>query len=651
MIGKILAERYEIIEKIGGGGMAIVYKAKDRVLNRFVAIKVLRSEFKEDDDFIKRFEREAQSAAALSHSNIVSIHDVGVSEDTYFIVMEYIKGGTLKELIRDKGALNIEIATSYAIQICSAIECAHNNSIIHRDIKSHNIMIKDEGNIKVTDFGIARAATSSTLTNTGNLIGSVHYFSPEQAKGIHSDEKSDIYSFGIVFYEMVTGRLPFEGDTPVAVALKQIQEDPILPSIINKLVPRSIESIILKCMEKDPRYRYEDSEEIIKDLKQSLIMPNGDYVKKKRNDFEETIIITKKDVNDEVEKNASTNNMDQEMYKNKTDNRTGNAMNHNRPGNKPKKNKKTLYIAIVAWLAALVIITLSGYLILNKVFSVDSVIVPSVVGLTESEARNILSEKGFEMEVTGNVTNAEIPEGSVIDQDPKANDTNKLLNPVKVTISKGAPKVKVPNLINTNYVDIDLKLRNIGLVEGVMSSEYSNLPKGNVIKQKIESNTEVDQGTAIDYTISLGPEKITLENYIGLNLETVKDSLKNSDLILGDIKLENSNDYPKDIVIEQSIKAGTEISRKSIVNFVVSLGPSSDATGSSYNLKIELPNNTDAMKVTVFSRQNGKQEKIFDENHSFSESPLTISVTGTGLVFFDVYINDLLYKTRSYQFK
>ena len=305
IIGKVLDNRYEILEKIGGGGMAIVFKAKDNALNRFVAIKILRSEFIDDEDFIQKFEREAQSAASLSHPNIVSIYDVGVFEDINYIVMEYIKGGTLKELIRDKGALTYDVVTNYAIQICGAMENAHKNGIIHRDIKSHNIMLKDESMVKVTDFGIARAATSSTMTNTGNLIGSVHYFSPEQAKGVHTDEKSDIYSFGIVMYEMLTGRLPFEGDTPVAVALKQIQEDPVPPSAINRTVPRSLEDILLKCMEKEPVARYASAGDILKDLKQSVIMPNGDYVKRRKVEFEETLVIGKDEVKSELDKAES----------------------------------------------------------------------------------------------------------------------------------------------------------------------------------------------------------------------------------------------------------------------------------------------------------------------------------------------------------
>ncbi len=291
MIGKVLGNRYEIIEKIGGGGMALVYKAKCRLLNRFVAVKVLRAEFTEDEEFVKKFKRESQAAASLSHPNIVGIYDVGMEDNVYYIVMEYIKGQTLKDLIKKKGALGVDFATNIAIQISSALEHAHKNHIVHRDIKSHNIMIREDNSVKVTDFGIARAISSSTITNTGNVIGSVHYFSPEQARGGYTDEKSDIYSLGIVMYEMMTGRLPFEGETPIAVALKHIQEEALKPTSINTRIPKSMEDIIQKCIEKDVNNRYSSMSEIIADLRQSLVMPNGDFVKKNKFTDENTRVI------------------------------------------------------------------------------------------------------------------------------------------------------------------------------------------------------------------------------------------------------------------------------------------------------------------------------------------------------------------------
>lgn len=250
MIGKILGKRYEIIEKIGGGGMAIVYKAKCNLLNRFVAVKVLRPEFINDKDLLGKFRKESQAAASLSHPNIVNVYDVGEEDDVYYIVMEYVNGRTLKELIKEKGKLSKEEILDFTRQIALALKHAHSNHIVHRDIKPHNILVTEDNRAKVTDFGIALAATSSTITNTGSIIGSVHYFSPEQARGGYTDEKSDLYSLGIVMYEMATGRLPFEGDAPITVALKHIQENPEPPSKYNPSISKGLESIIVKLMQK-----------------------------------------------------------------------------------------------------------------------------------------------------------------------------------------------------------------------------------------------------------------------------------------------------------------------------------------------------------------------------------------------------------------
>jgi len=278
LIGRMLANRYEILEKIGVGGMATVYKAKCHVLNRFVAVKVLKEEFITDIEFIRRFKSEAQTAASLTHPNIVSIYDVGNEGDVYYIVMELIKGKTLKEIILEDGKLPWKWSVNIAIQIASALETAHKNNLIHRDIKPHNIIITEDGMAKVTDFGIAKAVSNSTITAFGTTIGSVHYFSPEHAKGGVTDAKSDIYSLGIVMYEMLTGRVPFDADTPVSVALMQVQDDPIEPRKLNPQIPISVNNIILKAMQKDPADRYQSATEMLIDLSTALKRPDEDFV-------------------------------------------------------------------------------------------------------------------------------------------------------------------------------------------------------------------------------------------------------------------------------------------------------------------------------------------------------------------------------------
>lgn len=277
--GKLLGNRYEIIEKIGNGGMATVYKATDKVLKRNVAVKILRDEFTTDDEFIKRFEVEAQSAARLTHPNIVSIYDVGVDGNLYYIVMELIQGKTLKEIIvKEKGPLPWKWSINVSIQIASALEMAHRNNIIHRDIKPHNIIITEDGVAKVTDFGIAKAVSNSTITAFGTTIGSVHYFSPEHARGGFTDAKSDLYSLGVVMYEMVTGRVPFDADTPVSVALKHMQEEPVEPIELNPNLPIAVNKIIMRALQKDTTLRYQTASEMLVDLKKSLKDPEGDFV-------------------------------------------------------------------------------------------------------------------------------------------------------------------------------------------------------------------------------------------------------------------------------------------------------------------------------------------------------------------------------------
>ena len=278
LIGKMLNNRYEILEKIGNGGMATVYKAKCHVLNRYVAIKILKDEFTTDSEFIKKFNTEAQSAAGLAHPNIVQIYDVCNEDNLYYIVMELIQGKTLKEIITEDGVLSWKWSVNIAIQIASALETAHKNNIIHRDIKPHNIIITEDGIAKVTDFGIAKAVSNSTITAFGTTIGSVHYFSPEHARGGFTDAKSDLYSLGIVMYEMLTGRVPFDADTPVSVALKQVQEEPVDPMNYNENIPISVNRIILKAMQKDPNLRYQNATEMLKDLSLALKKPNEDFV-------------------------------------------------------------------------------------------------------------------------------------------------------------------------------------------------------------------------------------------------------------------------------------------------------------------------------------------------------------------------------------
>ena len=429
--GKLLGNRYEIIEKIGNGGMATVYKATDKVLKRYVAVKILRDEFTTDEEFVKRFNIEAQAAASITHPNIVSVYDVGKEENLYYIVMELVKGKTLKEIIVEDGALGWKWSVKVAIQIASALETAHKNNIIHRDIKPHNIIITEEGVAKVTDFGIAKAVSNSTITAFGTTIGSVHYFSPEHARGGFTDAKSDLYSLGVVMYEMVTGRVPFDSDTPVSVALKHMQEDPIEPIVLKPDLPKSVNDIIMKAMQKDAEKRYSNATEMIKDLELALKNPNGNFV-----------------FNENNASDFATQRIDLN-YNKRTDNKN---TKEEKKGKFAKiqeffeKHKALKVIAIILACILVFSIAMGGtYLALSSGRAKD-VQVPDLANLTLEEAQAKVAELNLKLEVQEEKYDLEIPEGQIIEQDPKYQDNYEIKegSTIKVIVSKGQEIVKMP---------------------------------------------------------------------------------------------------------------------------------------------------------------------------------------------------------------
>ena len=425
--GRILGNRYEIIQKVGNGGMATVYKATDLVLKRYVAVKVLRDEFTTDEEFIKRFETEAQSAARLVHPNIVSIFDVGVDNGIYYIVMELIQGKTLKEIIvEERGPLPWKWSVNVAIQIASALEMAHKNNIIHRDIKPHNIIITEDGIAKVTDFGIAKAVSNSTITAFGTTIGSVHYFSPEHARGGYTDAKSDLYSLGVVLYEMVTGRVPFDADTPVSVALKHMQEEPIPPIEQNHNLPEAINKIILKSLKKDPMLRYQTATELLQDLRTALKNPSGDFID-----------------DSEYDPTAKTQKISTDQY-----NRVNKASGK-------KENKFMTFVkqhkalSVFIGLILLFFIAFGGTLLILNLTNPKEVELPNLVGLTREEAEQKVKEAKLIFEVESEEYNADVEENRVISQDPtyvQNYNRVKQKSTVKVVISKGTEKTTVPNV-------------------------------------------------------------------------------------------------------------------------------------------------------------------------------------------------------------
>lgn len=635
MLGKVLGDRYELIEKIGCGGMAIVYKAKCRLLKRYVAVKILRPELVEDEEFIYRFKRESQAAASLSHHNIVNIYDVGQEGDIYYIVMEYIDGKTLKEYIREKKCLSHEETVKIAIQIASALAHAHKNNIVHRDIKPQNILLKADGTAKVTDFGIARAVTSSTITVAGaNIVGSVHYFSPEQARGGYIDAKSDLYSLGIVMYEMATGVVPFEGDSVISVALKHIQEKVKPPGEFNPDIPRSLQDIIEKAIEKDQNKRYQSAEEMIQDLKRSLKEPDGDFVVKHFDSDEPTQILKPIELLDEVKNTEKALDEDAEDL-----------------GDNNKKRWLKGFLLVAPFIIIMLIALYVGNLIYKNNFGYEEVPVPNIEGFSQDEANKILRENNLFLEVRGSKNDNEIEEGYIISQEPKGGMYVKPHSTVKVVVSLGPELVEVPNVVGKPKRDAEIELENQGLTIGEPEYEYSEYPSGTVIRQSISPTTQVLKGEKIVLTISKGPEDniVRVGNYVGQHLDMVSQLIQGDRLKMGEIKEEYSEEYSKGTVIRQNPAPGSTVSEYREIDLVVSAGPTPSYPK---EIKIDLTGieNKKIVNIQVVKTQNGKQTEEYNRFHAVEEGEVTVRLEGKGSAKYDIYIDGTLYLSEVIDF-
>jgi len=556
MIGLTLGDRYEILEEVGQGGMATVYKAKCKLLNRYVAIKILKEEFIDDKNFMKKFKRESQAAASLSHPNILNVYDVGAEtineKNIPYIVMEFIEGKTLKQIIVERGRLTVDETIYYSRQIAEAIKHAHINNVIHRDIKPQNIMITKDNRVKVTDFGIARAASSSTLTVSSNVLGSVHYFSPEQARGGYTDETSDIYSLGITMYEMVTGKLPFTGENLVSVALKHVQEEAVSPRELNKDIPSQLEAIILKCIQKNQGDRYPSLSALITDLK-GIELFGVDIPEDNLNDESPTRIIPTEEIDNLVE-------------------------NSEEPLGKKKKKDNNMKVTLLAiGLAFLLVSTLFfGYFRLKGLFKVEEVTVPFILGMEEEEARQEIEDLGLEFKVVGLVKSEEFEPGQVASQSVEAGTKVRKGFTIEVTISEGQDMVRVPSLINKSLEEAQADLAELGLSIGTVSYRPSDVtPKDLIIKQEPEANTYLEPGSKINVIISEGEEirKVIMPRLIGQNIIDAKNALLSLDLTIGDVIEQYSDSVETDKVIWQSIESGTELETKTKVDLYVSKGP------------------------------------------------------------------------------
>ena len=629
--GKIIGNRYEVLEKIGIGGMATVYKAKDNILKRNVAVKVLRDEFTTDEEFIKRFNTEAQAAASLTHPNIVSIYDVGHEDNLYFIVMELIQGKTLKQIITEDGVLPWKWSINIAIQIASALEIAHKNNIVHRDIKPHNIIITEDGVAKVTDFGIAKAVSNSTITAFGTTIGSVHYFSPEHARGGYTDAKSDIYSLGVVMYEMMTGRVPFDADTPVSIALKHMQEKPVEPIKLNPSIPYAVNKIIMKAMQKEVALRYSSATEMLKDLNAALKNPDGNTVMPDQN--------IENSYTQRIPTIQGGEKMNQKEKK-------VNAFF--------KKHKKAIMIAIIVLIVILIpVIGFYGTQAILNVGRAKDVKLPNLVGKTIEEAEQELNKSKLKIEKKEEF-NSEIEVGKIISQNPPfiENYTVKENSTVEVVVSKGTEMTKVPKIIGMEYEEAEEEIKKYNLQAEKIDKVSKTVEKGIVIEQEPAENTEIKAGEKVKIYVSCGNglKQIVTQYVIGKTEKDAKELLTKDGL---EVEVVNEEDTTKEngIVLKQSIEAGKTVDEGTkiiiTVNKIAEIktgkidinlksitgGIKLDAEGNEIN-----PEATVTVKVTSA----GKEETVYNEKHRKDTSTIIFDVKGVGTITIKVYVDDVL---------
>ena len=596
----ILDSRYEIIKEIGVGGMAKVYKAKDKLLGRYVAIKILKDQYAEDEEFSKKFNNEAQSAARLSHINIVNVYDIGKDmlngKLIQYIVMEYVEGETLKDLIDRERVLENHDIIDYSTQIAQALKSAHDSGIVHRDIKPQNILIDKYGLCKVTDFGIARVSSNATITYTSSILGTVHYISPEQAKGKIVDLKSDLYSLGAVMYEMATGKVPFDADNSVGIAVMHIQDDPIPPREINPNLSKHLNYIIMKLLKKDPTERFQNATELIEALDDESLV-------KGESSFEDTaripIVVPKKEIYKEpIEEEKEA------VYVS-----AGEGKVHK------EKKKKPIKIRPLAILAFILVAAVYFFSSRNKS---DEIEVPTVVNLTEEQAVSQLEKRGFRANISRYAESDEYEKGKVMSQDPEASTRSKKGSIVNLVISSGR-EVTVPVLKNMNLSQAEETLKDLGLKIGTTSTDYSNtVEKDLVIRQEPTAGSSVQSGSEVNLVISVGKEDSTeiikVGKYIGMSEQDAIATARNNGLRVRNVDYQYSSNTEKGLVMNQSISAETEVTENSAIDFVISLGEEEKKEPS--------PNREVEIRLNVESDKENYNVKIFKVDNNGNRSDL-----------------------------
>lgn len=646
-IGSFIADRYEILEKIGAGGMSDVYKAKDQVLGRFVAVKVLKQEFAEDVNFVTKFHTEAQSAAGLQHPNIVNIYDVGSEEHVHFIVMEYVEGITLKTYIEKKGQLNYKEAISIAIQVARGIEAAHNNQIVHRDIKPQNIMISHEGKVKVTDFGIARAATSNTIHS--DVMGSVHYTSPEQARNGFVDGKSDIYSLGIVMYEMVTGRVPYDGDTTVSIAIQHLQEEMTAPSAYAPDLPVSLEKIILKCTQKSQDRRYGSMSELLVDLKRALMNPDEDFVViDTAVNQAKTTVIREEDVRGIKEQTAKNYAHAESQFSKQgyMDDDEDDDEDEEEGFLNPKMEKAVTILGIVtAAIIIIIIIYLIGSmaglfggsrdkddeepedsLIEDESGKVEMI---DLRGKSFDDAKKELEDMGLKIYQADTEASEEFEQGQIISQDIPQGDMVDEGTTVRVVVSSGPDEteseISVPNVVGyTDNAAIGM-LQDAGLDYSREYESSDTVPEGTVIRQTPDSGSMVAAGTKVTIVVSQGKESVTVPDLKNKSESDARSELESRGLKVGTVSTDYSDTIPEGLVIDQSEIAGKTVYSGTTVNIVVSLGPKEILY--MFRANVKLPNDDTVVSANIKLVDADGNELDSWTNVPASSFPFPIEVT------------------------
>lgn len=632
MLGKVLNDRYKILKELGKGGMAIVFEAQDLLLDRKVALKMLRPENVNDKDFAKRFRHEAKAVARLSHPNVVNIFDIGQDKDYQYLVMEDIEGKNLKDIIKERGKLQINEALDIARQISAALVVAHQNNIIHCDIKPHNILITNDMQVKVTDFGIARAVTSATMTITDTIMGSAHYFSPEQARGGEIKARSDLYSLGIVLYEMLTGEVPFKGDSPISVALKHIQETPKKPTLINPDIPLQVEKLVMRAIAKNPAERFNTAEDMKNKIESILDKFSDNLISNSIDNIDNgaTMVIKKADLKKSDLKNRNSKN-GRNYFSN----------------NGQKATPSWIKWALVG-LTFLILASIGVFIFYNKYMDVPVVEVPDMVGMKIDEAKKEAAQIGLHLEMQNEgVHHPEIPEGLIISQYPLGGERVRQTRSVRITVSLGPAIFTVPDLKNITVREAKVILDNQKLSLGNIEEVYSDqVPERKIISQLPDAGEEIGVEEQIDIVVSKGVEPLMVKvpNVLGLERENAISLLKNSNFTIGQITEKMTKRFLNNQVAEQSYKPGEEIPEGSTIDLTISSGlinTENAVINKSFNMKYYVPSGSWEQTVEIFIIDNNGRDTIYKREHHPGDY-ISVYFNSVGPTRYEIYINNQL---------